>query len=231
MERETDGEMQVPDIVWNLPHFQSWLNAQKAAGNRLDGFKTVFLFPEHKPFFWSGHVNVHVGAEGRNKVNEIVISRPDIMHIVLLHRSLRLTDKIRAVLVREFRSPATTDNGFILETPGGSSPKGDHPLHVAVEELAEETGLLISPNRLVPLGTRQLMGTMSTHRAHVYAALLDEQDMDRALAEVGKPHGNEGDSERTYVEVHDVSDLLREPTTDWSTLGMIYAAIDALGLK
>ena len=229
--RETTGEQQVPDIVWDLPHFQSWLQAQKGAGHRLDGFKPVFLFPAGgKPFFWAGHVNVYVASENRNKVNEVVISRPDIMHIVLLHKPLRLSDKIRAVMVREFRSPAATPNGFILETPGGSSLKGEDPLTIASQELEEETGMVISPDRLVPLGARQLMGTMSAHKAHVYAALLNDQDMDRALAEAGKTHGNEGDSERTFVEVHDVGMLVREPTTDWATLGMIYAAAEALGI-
>jgi len=230
-EPQTDGELQVPHHVWVLPHFQSWLQAQKGAGNRLDGFKSVFLFPDSgKPFFWAAHVNVFIASENRNKVNEVVISRPDIMHIVLLHRPLRSTDKIRAVMVREFRSPASTSNGFILETPGGSSLKGDDPFGTAVAELEEETGLRISPDRIVPVGTRQLMGTMSAHNAHVYAVQLNDEDMAAVMDQLGKPHSNEADSERTYVEVHDVSGLLRDPLTDWSTLGMIGAAIEALGL-
>lgn len=226
---ETDGERQVPQSIWDLPHFQSWLQAQKSAGNRLDGFKPVFLFPtEGRPFFWAGQVDVYVAAEGRNKANEIVIARPDIMHVVLLHKPLRLSDKINAVMVREFRSPAATPDGFILETPGGSSMKGDNPLVTAVDELFEETGLRISPERLVTLGSRQLMGTMSAHKAHAYAALLTDSDMESVMSQIGKHHGNEADTERTYVEVHSVSDLLQQPLTDWSTLGMIYAAIDAL---
>ena len=226
---ETEGEHQVPAEVWKAPHFQSWLQAQKGAGNRLDGYKSVFRFPEGgRPFFWAGHVNVYVASEDRNKVNEVVISRPDIMHIVLLYKHPGADDKVQAIMVREFRSPAATANGFILETPGGSSLKGEDPLAIASEELVEETGVRISPDRLVPIGTRQLMGTMSTHKAHVYAAQLNEDDMALVTEQLGKVHGNEGDSERTFVEIHDVAGLLSEEATDWSTLGMIYAAREAL---
>ncbi|MGE3483626.1 MAG: NUDIX domain-containing protein [Nitrospira sp.] len=229
--RETEGERQVPDVIWNLPHFQSWLQAQKNAGNRLDGFKPVFAFPDARPFFWGGHVNVFIGDEGRNKINEVVLSRPDIMHIVLIHKPLRLSDKLQAVMVREFRSPASTPSGFILETPGGSSVKGDDPLGVAVDELYEETGVRISPERLVSLGSRQLMGTMSAHKAHVYGALIGPDDMDVVRAQIGRVHGNAEDSERTYVEVHDLDELLNEESTDWSTLGMLFAAVSALGVE
>ncbi|MFH1098462.1 MAG: nucleoside 2-deoxyribosyltransferase domain-containing protein [Candidatus Uhrbacteria bacterium] len=31
------GECEVPLYLWRTPHFQSWLQAQKSAGNRLDG--------------------------------------------------------------------------------------------------------------------------------------------------------------------------------------------------
>lgn len=226
----TEGERQVPPDIWALPHFQSWLQAQKTAGNRLDGFKPVFEFrvaDGRFVFFWGGLVNVYVASENRNKTNEIVISRPDIMHVVLLHKA----DKLRAVMVREFRSPASTPSGFILETPGGSSLKGSDPRAVAAEELFEETGLRINPYRIVKVGTRQLMGTMSAHKAHVYAVMLNDSDMDTVALQADKVHGNEGDSERTYVEVHDVGAMLGAPLTDWATLGMIYAAANALGVS
>lgn len=226
----TDGERQVPPDVWAMPHFQNWLQAQKTAGNRLDGFEPVFEFRVANGrfvFFWGAKVNVYVAAENRNKSNEVVMSRPDIMHVVLLHMS----DKLRAVMVREFRSPASTPSGFILETPGGSSMKGSDPRGIAAEELHEETGLVIDQSRIVPVGSKQLMGTMSAHQAHVYAVELFDADMEAVRDELGRAHGNEEDSERTYVEVHDVTSLLRMQLTDWSTLGMIYAAADALNLS
>lgn len=226
---ETVGEKQVPAHIWGLPHFQHWLRAQKKAGNRLDGFKTVF---EHYVadgkflFFWAAHVDVYVKSEDRNKTNEIVISRPDISHVVMFNETL--FGDAHVVLVREFRSPAATPDGFILESPGGSSFKPEAPLAMAVKEVHEETGIEIDAGRLVMVGSRQLMGTMSAHKAHVYAVELTNEEMEQVGKNIGKMFGDADSSEQTYLEIHSVKELLKTPSTDWSTLGMIAASIEAL---
>jgi 8-oxo-dGTP pyrophosphatase MutT (NUDIX family) len=226
---QTDGEKQVPEQIWTLAHFQSWLQAQKGAGNRLDGFKSVF---EHYVadgkilFYWAGHVDVYVASEKRNKTNEVVISRPDISHVVMFNESL--FSEAHVVMVREFRSPATTPTGFILESPGGSSFKEGNALVTAAKEVHEETGISIDPERLKVVGSRQLMGTVSTHKAHVYAVELSDEEMEQVGKNIGKMFGDADSSEQTYLEIHSVKQLLKEPTTDWSTLGMIAASIEAL---
>ena len=235
----TEGERQVPEQVWKLPHFQNWLQAQKNAGNRLDGFKSImeFYVADGKfLFLWAAHVDIYVAAEDRNKSNEIVISRPDIKHVICIHKRppleydrdnhpFRLYVAPEVILVREFRSPASTPNGFILESPGGSSFKKETALETAAEELFEETGLRIDTDRLVPIGARQLAGTLSAHKARVYAVELTQDDMEAVRSRLDEPHGNIFDSEQTWVEIHDVNDLVDRPVTDWSTLGMIFAAM------
>lgn len=228
-DRETDGERQVPDQFWALPHFQAWLQAQKKAGNRLDGFKPVMEFYVANGkllFLWGAHVNVYVAAERRNKSNEVVISRPDIKHVVLFNDTLHSEPYV--VLVREFRSPATTSDGFIRETPGGSSYKPEGARETAATEVFEETGIRIEPSRLVPIGARQLMGTVSAHKAHVFAVKLKDQEMVEIWGRSKQQFGDSASSERTYVEIHSVRQLLKQETVDWSTLGMIAAAIEAL---
>jgi len=228
-EPQTVGEKQVPEQIWKLPHFQSWLQAQKKAGNRLDGFKPVF---EHFVadgkflFMWGAQVNVYVAAEDRNKSNEIVIARPDIKHVVLVNDGL--FDEPHVVMVREFRSPATTPTGFILEAPGGSSFKKESARETASTEVFEETGIRIDPERLIFIGSRQLMGTVSAHKAHVYAAEISNDEMTAVSKNVGKMFGEDNSSEQTYLEIHSVKELLREQNTDWSTLGMIAASIEAV---
>lgn len=226
---KTVGEKQVPEHIWRLPHFQSWLQAQKEAGNRLDGFKLMF---EHYVadgkflFFWAGHVDVYVASENRNKTNEIVISRPDISHVVMFNETL--FGSAHVVMVREFRSPATTPNGFILESPGGSSFKPESALDNAAHEVFEETGIKIPTDRLTPVGSRQLMGTMSAHKAHVFAVELTDDEMTAVSKNIGKMFGDAEATEQTYLEIHNVKELLKEPSTDWSTLGMIAASVEAL---
>lgn len=82
------GEREVPLYIWRTASFQQWYQAQKQAGNRLDGAKVEWTFrvgPNRgHVFLWALHVNVYIAGEERNKTNEVVISRPDIATIRFL---------------------------------------------------------------------------------------------------------------------------------------------------
>lgn len=224
------GECCVPLHVWKTASFQSWYAAQKAAGNRLDGARVVWAFrvgPQRRVvFFWALHANVWIGSEGRAKTNECVLSRPDIATIVL-HGPPRGLET-RVVLIREFRTPATSDDGFVHEVAGGSSwkPVAD-PAVLAAHEVEEETGIVVDPTRVRVLGSRQLLATLSAHKAHAFAVELSDEEVDRAAADDGV-HGVEEDTERTYVEVVRLGDVMPGGTfagkVDWSMTGMILAA-------
>lgn len=41
------------------------------------------------------------------------------------------------------------------------------------------------------------------------------------MAQNGIAHGNIEDSERTFVEIYTIQELVDSPITDWSTLGQI----------
>lgn len=221
-------EANVPPEIWNTPSFQQWLTSQKAAGNRLDGFEPYLVFKvglaKNIVFFWAGHVNIWVESEQRHKSNELVIGRPDIMHVVAFHKpdGAHLLDT-QILLVREFRSTSTTADGFIREVPGGSGAKGERQEDHASREFWEETSIEIGVDRLLPLGARQVASTTATHRAHVFSVVLTRGKMDTTRKM--RQAGNEGEFERTYPEVYLFRDLLREPVTDWSNLGMITAAL------
>jgi hypothetical protein len=235
----TGGERDVPLGIWKLPQFQSWYQAQVAAGNRLDSAKTLWTFRIGKnkeiTVAFALHVNVYIAAEERNKRNEFVISRSDIATVVGYREHDSLLDT-EIALVREFRSPARTSDGFIRECPGGSSWKpGADPFLTMTHELEEETGLgpvsgfQIDSKRLRKFGSRQLCGTLSTHQAHVFACELTQIEMDYLkLQQLNNTvHGVEADTERTYVEVWRLGDLLKPESNlvDWSTLGMILTVL------
>ena len=226
------GERMVPLHIWRLPHFERWLVAQKAAGNRLDGARVLWvsrLGATRSIFAFALHVDVHIAAEGRNKINEFVIGRPDISTVVAYRKHADLMDT-EVLVIREFRSPATTSDGFIHEVPGGSSwTSGEDPFVIAAHELQEETGFAIDVSRLRRVGSRQLCGTLSAHQAQVFACEITEEELAvfRREQASGAPHGVVEDSERTYVEVHRLGDVLASTsnTIDWSMLGMILVAI------
>lgn len=225
-----DGACQVPAHVFRTPTFRAWHDAQRAAGNTLEGARlewTLRTGPKREVFCWALHVDVFVRAEDRRKKNEVVLGRPDVATVVLYRRDATDVRQSEVALVREFRSAGASADGYVRETPGGSSWNPDLGLlDVAIEEVREEVGLTLAPERLRPLGARQVMATLSAHCAHAWAAELTRDEMDRLRAEAGVVHGAD-DGERTTIEVWILADLLTAPVTDWTTLGFVLAALAA----
>jgi 8-oxo-dGTP pyrophosphatase MutT (NUDIX family) len=225
------GERYVPLHVWRTEAFQSWYASLRAAGNRLEEARLLWSF--NRP--GTGHVfayvlraRVWVAAEGRYKDNEWVLARPDVACAVLYRRGQAGLRDTEVVLVREFRTPARTPDGFVHELPGGShAGEPLPPLLVAVEEVREETGLLLGQERLRRVGSRQLAGTLSSHHGDVFAAELTAAELEslRRRAATGQAGGVAQDTERTLLEVVTVGRLLEEGLTDWATVGMVLQAL------
>ncbi len=233
----TAGERHIPLHIWQTLFFQSWYDQLKRVGHRLDDAKIrwIFYLPgAGKVLAGVIWVKIWVESEGRHKANEWIFGRTDVSSVVLLHRprhgSLRLDALLDAkvVLIREFRSSARTDDGFVHELPGGSCAKPDlDPREVAAHEVREETGLEIEPERLVAIGSRQAMGAVSTHHVHLFMADLTANEMHRAhkAAEERTVFGNKAETERTLIELMTVKELLESSDIDWSTIGMVMKAL------
>jgi len=223
------GEREVPLYIWHTPHFQQWYRAQKCAGNRLDGARVEWTFrvgPKRKfVFFWALHVDVYIASENRHKTNEVVVARPDIATIVMYRKGETL-DESDIVLIREFRSPAATDDGFVWEIPGGSSfkPTGNSAT-LAAHECQEETGLEINPNRVSRREVRQLTATLSAHKAHLFSVEITDEELGWLRNQQGIAHGVAEDTERTYVEVMKLGEIRNCNKVDWSMLGMILSVL------
>jgi 8-oxo-dGTP pyrophosphatase MutT (NUDIX family) len=223
----SEGEREVPLHVWRTPSFQTWYEHLKTAGNRLDGARALWIFstgPKRVPFAYALHANVYVASEGRNKVNEFMLARSDISSVVLYTGNH--ANKARVVLVQEFRTPVSNPMGMVTELPGGSSWKPDEdPRMVAAHECEEEVGIRIAPERFTHVATKQLAATFSSHRAHLFAAVLSHDEMNAIEHRPRVARGVEGSSERTYTIVRRYYELLDDETIDWSTLGMISKAL------
>ncbi|MFF0524159.1 hypothetical protein ACFYTC_36145 [Actinomadura nitritigenes] len=279
----TGGEQDVPSGIWRTPSFQRWYTAQRDAGNVLLGARPVWTSTINGEsgavFFWALHVRMHVAAEDRTKDNEIVISRPDVS-VVALYRPGPSLDETTVVLVREFRSPASTPDGFVHELPGGSSPakaatlaepatavqaatpaepaspaEAAKPtaaakpteaasltgaakptetggvtllaevLGQAVDELVEETGLRVDAGRFRAHGSRQVAATVSAHHAHLFSAEITDDELAWLRTQRDRPHGVDGDSERTWVEIATFGEIRAARLVDWATLGMLIEAL------
>ena len=212
----TSGERYVPLQIWNTPTFQSWYADLKAAGNRLDWARVEWTWrfpPDYNfVFYWILQVDVFLPKENRSKWNEVVIARPDVSTIVLYrHRNMITLAKV--AIVREFRSPVSNTDGYVWESAGGSSFKTDDPLLRAVEEVHEETGLVVSRDQIRQHKARQLAATMSAHKAHLFSVALTEEQLSWLENQKGRVFGVEEDTERTYVDVVSVHELMK--TRSW----------------
>ena len=133
---------------------------------------------------------------------------------------------MRRLLLREFRSNANTPDGMVHELPGGSSASRETtPLQVAVDELREETGLSLPASRFKMCGERQCMATMLTHQAHLFSIELTDDELQQCKSNEGKRFG-ENDSERTYIEVRTVGEILAAQDVDWTHIGMILSVLN-----
>jgi len=224
------GERFVPLFVWKLDSFQEWYQAQTGASNRLENARLLYTFrPGFKKFtfLWILKVEVYVTSEDRIKANEIVCSRPSTSS-VLMYYDPPDGDSVfdyQVVLVKEFRSPASTEDGFIRELPAGSSRKERDPAATAVEEIKEETGFELDPSRLDSHGARQLAGTFSAHKSNLFSVKLKSREMDWFKDQKGIVYGNIEDTEMTFIEVYTVQELVDNKLVDWSTLGQILSVL------
>lgn len=224
----SEAERLVPLYVWNTPSFQSWYKAQTEAGNKLEDARLLYNFrPGFKDFvfLWILQVSIYIASENRSKTNEFVLARPDISSVLLWKREENLADS-KVILIKEFRSPASTPDGFIRELTGGSSPKpNEDPLEIAAEEVFEETGFHLLPERLKFHKARQLAGTLSSHKSFLYSVELDDEEVEWFKSQEGIVHGKEEDTERTFLEIRTVSEIIESEETDWTTLGQVLSII------
>jgi len=207
----------------------------KLAGNRLD--KATVLYAHLKPdksnkgkmyvFLWMLHVEIFVTKENRSKTNEMIISRDDTATVVMYRKRATLAES-EVVLVKEFRCAVSNHEGYVYDLPSGGLDKNT-PAQAAMEEVEEETGLSIKdPKRFHPQPIRQYFATLATHKSHLFSVELTEDELNHMKKEHGKPHGLLEESERTYVEVIKVSELLNGSVADWSTVGMIMSVFGNL---
>lgn len=227
-EEREGGERYVPLFIWKQDSFQSWYKAQKEAGNRLEKARLLFNFrPRFKDFvfLWVLHAEVYVASEDRVKSNEFVLARTDISSVCLYHRPNARYDETSVVIIREFRTPASTKDGFVRELPGGSSVDPGDPEETAAAEVHEETGFYLDPARLKAHEARRLVGTLSSHKAHLFSAELTDKELEWFKSQDGIVHGKEEDTERTFIEVHTVQNLIDNDLVDWTTLGMIFSVL------
>jgi 8-oxo-dGTP pyrophosphatase MutT (NUDIX family) len=220
-ELRTGAERYIQAEIWKSHPFQDWYAWHRQQGNELHDAKVLFRWDvKGKPHSFVLWAKVYIAAENRFKENEFVVFRPDTVNVVAYLPAEDFLDT-KVVLVREFRTAVRNPECYVVELPGGSSWNLAANLReIAVAELAEETGIEVDPERLVPLGGRQLAATMLAQHAFVYGLELTQGEFDNLS--FSATFGVTEDTERTTVRVRTVRELLAASDVDWSMLGMVF---------
>lgn len=244
-------ECRIPLLLWRSPSFQSWYQALRHAGHELEDAELEWTHrvrsPGRPPFLWAVRPRVRIANERRQIGGEVVIGRADISAVVL-YRQVAHTEPgrhevvshegpvrrtgVEVVMVREYRAATRNALGFAWMLPGGSAARASEraadPLATAVQEILEETGLRIVPSQLtaVPSGDRQLVASLSSHHAQLFRAELSDAQVAQVQAAqaAGRPFGATP-TERCYVHLRPLTEILADPSVDWSQLGMLSAAL------
>jgi 8-oxo-dGTP pyrophosphatase MutT (NUDIX family) len=238
------GERTVPLSLWRSPSFQSWYRALSRAGHFVEEIDVEWTHRSRgmgrPPFLWAMRPRVRVRGERRQLSGEVVIGRADVSVTVLYHRRPETAPlDTQVVLVREFRAAVRNRGGFAWMLPGGSAAQAGErrsdPRHTAVQEVFEETGLRLPSEQLQPVhsGDRQLVASLASYHAQVFRVELTDEQLAALLATAaaGKALGATP-SERCFVSVRRLGDVLNDADFDWSHLGMLmYALGDLLGSR
>ncbi|MFK3980056.1 hypothetical protein ACI2K4_06695 [Micromonospora sp. NPDC050397] len=223
--RRDDTHREIPLTLWRTDSFRHWLDTKEHSGHRLQHARVTWNLlprPHGDVFLWAVRPHILINSEDRVKKNEIVIGRTDVASVVAYRPGATLLET-EIALVREFRSPAATSDGYVHELPGGSQLDDAPPVQVAATEFEEETGLPLDPARLRPHGVRQPVGALCAHRQHLFSAELDEEEISRLRSTAGT-FGLADEGERTTVEVRTYREILSDRLVDWTTLGLLSAA-------
>jgi 8-oxo-dGTP pyrophosphatase MutT (NUDIX family) len=220
----TEGEVNIPLLIWRTRQFQSWYGTLRTIGNKLldADVKNAMMEPSGL-FSYILAVKIWIAKEDRIKDNEFVFARPDIS-VVVAHHKNKVTGVRKVALVKEFRSPVRNYEGYVFELAGGSSRNlNDTPDEIALHEISEELGLCnVDPARLQFIGMRQLVATVSSHCAYLFSLELTDAELAQleAASEASVQYGVGAETERTFVVVSDVRNLFKL-SIDFSMLGMI----------
>lgn len=217
---------QVPLPLWRTASFRHWLTAKESSGHRLEDARLAWSLPPSPlggVFMWAVHPRIAIHGEQRSKANEVVLGRTDVVSVVAYRRGADLA-RTEITLVREFRSPAATRDGYVHELPGGSKPGEGSLPEAAASEFGEETGLALGVDRLRHHGARQPLGTLCAHRQHLFSVELTAGEV-AALRATVAPQGVAEEGEQTTVEVRTFQEILADDLVDWTTLGLISGAL------
>ncbi|RRB09358.1 NUDIX hydrolase [Larkinella rosea] len=146
------------------------------------------------------HSLINLDAQGPdgNRLAPLCFIKGDAVSIVVVLIDEESNDKF-VLLVRQRR---ICNGSLTYEHPAGMIEDDEKPLDVAVRELKEETGFEISPDEVVPLGSKPWFSATSTSDEALYFFYCERRMPYEAIRAIdGKQTGEAAENEHTRLQV------------------------------
>ncbi|MCU0609161.1 MAG: NUDIX hydrolase [Chitinispirillaceae bacterium] len=157
------------------PKISAWTKSVKDAGCAINKLDAVSVLTKRNGELLFALLDADVRDPDNNKLPNYVFIRGDACLIVPLIRN-RETGEEKYLMIRQRR----IGNGSLsLEFPAGMlDTQVSDPLGVAVRELAEETGIETSPDKLFPLCDSKLFSSVgaSDEAIYYYGCIIELDD-------------------------------------------------------
>jgi hypothetical protein len=231
-----NGDIEVPQIIWENKEFKEWHKNQKIHGNDIVKFEIDTIINNDKSSryapLWVAKPWMNVGSHSIKKIDEDLHSRPSVCSILLYSIDTEDIYNSRFFLVSEFRCNMNNSSGYICEIPGGSIEEEGNNVENAIRELKEETGidiltLLKEDNKeckIISLGNKQMSGTYTIYKHIAYSILIPNDIMDK-IKEITNHKVFGLKNEYTWPKIFTLNDILEKDYVDWSNTGVILTTL------
>ncbi|MGD8374378.1 MAG: nucleoside 2-deoxyribosyltransferase domain-containing protein [Candidatus Woesebacteria bacterium] len=213
----SDGDREVPLMIWRTSSFQQWYSTLRAGGNRIVHARVLSTIraPGSVVLSWTMSVQVYAGYANVVMPNEIISSRPDTCSLVL-YRHMRQSLKSEFVVVRAFSSSF----GLTWRLPNLVIKQGSGFVAEAIHTCFRSFFINIDRDRVRLLESHQADSNTSAHYVRGVAVSLSIEQIKslRGISVVGERGA------RLPVEIITLKQALGSKMTDWSTLSMMMSA-------
>ena len=69
------------------------------------------------------------------------------------------------------------------------------------------------------------MATLSSHKCHLFSVEINDDELEEIKKQENSIHGVVEDTERTYLKIYKLKDLLNSDIIDWSNVGYIMSVL------
>jgi len=199
------------------PKVRDWTENIERSGCTLSSLEPLQLIQTKKQELLFALCKANVSAPDGRKLPNIILIRGNVILVVPLIRN-RDTGEERFLTVMQHRIGT---GEATVEFPAGMMDRNGDPLHVAKEELREETGVIVAAENLFRLSDSVLYSSpgLLDEGVHFFGCILDIADSDYRSLE-GRKTGEASEGESIVVSLKTGEEIMQSTISAQALLGL-----------